>query len=114
MVKSIRALLAERKPVEGTKTNPLYGRVFFALRHHFGLTASECLLADVISILSRKSGWCFASREYLANLLGVSTRTLQRMLVRLKERELIEQHPHDTRRLRPTDLWMKASQSFNR
>ena len=108
MVKSIRVLLAERAPVGQVKTNPRYGRVFFSLRQQFHLTASECLLADVISILSRKSGWCFASREYLANLLGISTRTLQRMLVRLKKRELIEQHPRDTRRLRPTEIWKKA------
>jgi len=78
------------------------------VRRRFGLTAMECLLADVISTLSRKSGWCFASREYLASLLGVSTRTLQRMLAVLKERELIEQHPHDTRRLRPTNRWKEA------
>ena len=114
MVKSIRALLAEGKPVRGMTTNPKYGRVFFSLRQYFHLTASECLLADVISILSRKSGWCFASREYLANLLGISTRTLQRMLARLKERELVEQHPHDTRRLRPTDLWKEACDSTTR
>ena len=114
MVKSIRALLAEGKPVGALTTNPSYGRVFFALRQHFRLSSSECLLADVISILSRKSGWCFASREYLANLLGISTRTLQRMLARLKERDLIEQHPHDTRRLRPTDHWVSTFQSYNR
>ena len=112
MVKSLRALLAET-PVRQAKTNPLYGRVVFSVRQHFGLTASEYLLADVISILSRKSGWCFASRDYLANLLGVSTRTLQRMLVHLKERELIEQHSSDLRRLRPTNRWMKASQPLN-
>ena len=94
-------------------TNPRYGRVVFSVRQHFGLSASECLLTDVISILSRKSGWCFASREYLASLLGISTRTLQRMLAHLKERELIEQHPYDARRLRPTDLWMKAAKTFN-
>lgn len=109
MVKSIRGLLAERTPIGHVKTNPLYGRVFFGLRQHFELTASECLLADVVMILSRKSGWCFASREYLAGLLGISTRTLQRMLARLKERELIEHHPRDARRLRPTGRWMKAT-----
>ena len=109
MVKSIRTLLAEGKPVRALTTNPRYGRVVFSVRQHFGLSVSECLLTDVISILSRKSGWCFASREYLASLLGISTRTLQRMLVHLKELELIEQHPNDIRRLRPTERWMKAS-----
>ena len=113
-MKSLGRLLAEREPVGVKSTNPQYGRVVFALRRHFKLTAAEFLIADVISILSRKSGWCFASREYLADLLGVSTRTLQRMLARLKERDLIEQHPNDARRLRPTKRWKEAGASSMR
>lgn len=114
MVKHLSELLGALRPLGGKNTNPRYGRVFFALRARFQLSASECLLADVISILSRKSGWCFASREYLADLFGVSTRTLQRMIATLKERGLIEQHPNDPRRLRPTKRWEECSEAAAR
>lgn len=112
-MKSLAALLAARGSQASKLTNPRYGRVLFTLRRRFQLSVSECLLADVIAILSRKSGWCFASRTYLAELFGISTRTLQRMLATLKDRELIEQHPSDPRRLRPTKLWTNESESVS-
>lgn len=108
-MRSLSSLVADREPLGSRGTNPRYARVFFALRRSFGLTVSECLLVDTVAILSRKSGWCFASRSYLANLFGVSTRTLRRMVASLKERGLVEGHPTDPRLLRPTRAWRDVS-----
>ena len=83
------------------RTNPTYGRVFFALRRRYDLTTEACLLLDVVGVLSRKTGWCFASRDYLAGLLGVSPRTVSRHLAILKAKGLVEEHPGN-RRLRPS------------
>jgi DNA-binding MarR family transcriptional regulator len=98
----------ERVARPTTKTNPTYGRVFFALRQRLGLSVSACLLADVVEILSRRTGWCFASREYLADLLGVSPRSLRRLLHELESRGLIERDLSRRRQLRPSRRWHAA------
>ena len=67
----------------------LYGRVFFVLRHRFDLRFSACVLSDVIFTLSRKTGSCYASREYLAKVFGTSVRTVQRDLEALEHAGLI-------------------------
>ena len=90
------------------RTNPTYGRVFFALRLHFGLSVNACLLADVIETLSRRTGWCFASREYLEGLLGVSPRSLRRLLHELEVRGLVERDRTRRRQIRPTPRWREA------
>ena len=93
------------------RSNPIYGRVFFALRRQFGLSAPECLLLDVVDTLSRRTGWCFASRAYLAGLLGVSSRSVQRMLAHLLDRGLVERHSQIARQIRPSRRWHDARAS---
>ncbi len=86
-----------------------YGRVFFNLRRHFQLTSGEALLADVIDTLSRKTGWSFASKRYLASTLGVSERSLQRMLDKLVESGLVERkRGRRGIELRVTERWSAA------
>lgn len=86
-----------------------YGRVYFNLRRHFQLTASEALLTDVIDTLSRRTGWSFASKRYLASTLGVSERSVMRMIEKLDERGLVERK--QGRRgleLRASERWQAA------
>jgi DNA-binding MarR family transcriptional regulator len=90
-----------------------YGRVYFVLRRELRLSALECLLLDMLETLSRRTGWCFASRQYLAGLLGVSVRSVQRMLDRLKSRELIEVDPTDSVRVRPAPAWRSAKRRLH-
>lgn len=87
---------------------PAYGRVVFSLRARLGLTTNEYLLCDIVMTLSRKTGWCFASRGYLAALLGISTRSLQRLLGSLVAEGLLEIHASQPRQLRPTEHWWRA------
>jgi DNA-binding MarR family transcriptional regulator len=106
-VKRIGELFEGKNPAE-RRTNPTYGRVFFALRRRFGLSAQACLLVDVIETLSRRTGWCFASRDYLASLLGVSVSSVKRLLAELEGKELVERHPADARQVRPAERWRRA------
>ena len=88
-----------------------YGRVFFGERNSLGLSVSEYLLADIISTLSRRTGWCYASRPYLASMLGVSVRQVQRLLVKLRQLGLVEGCPHSARQIRTTSEWRRAHES---
>lgn len=99
------------RPGPQSSPNPRYGRVFFALRERYDLTTEACLLLDVVEILSRKTGWCFASRDYLAGLLGVSVSSIKRLLADLESKGLVERHPERPRQLRPTTRWHQAKAS---
>lgn len=105
-LRKIGALI--REPAPGKRAGPTYGRVFFELRARFDLSTPACLLADVVDTLSKRTGWCFASRAYLAGLLGVSVRTVKRLLASLRERGLVEHRPGDPRQVRPTERWHRA------
>ena len=97
------------RPEAPGRRNPLiYGRVFFDLRKRFGLSVSEALLLDVVDTLSRRTGWCYASRAYLADMLGVSVRSVRRMLSRLAELGFVERHPSHARWIRPGAPWISA------
>lgn len=102
--------LANERLRAHTRTNPRFAKVYFGARIRFDLTLGEVVLCDLIEILSRKTGWCFASRGYLGTLLGVSERSVCRMVARLEEKRLIERHPGDERQLRPTMLWITENQ----
>ena len=105
-MRALDQLTRERSP---ERRGPLrYGRVFFDLRRHFGLTVQECLLLDVVDTLSRRTGWCYASRGYLAGLLGISRRSLQRLLAALREKGLLEARDTLGRQLRPTERWHRV------
>ena len=80
----------------------LYGRVFFVLRERLDIGLSASLLSDVIHTLARRTGWSYASREYLARVFGGSVRSLQRDLAELEAHGLIER---DGNKLRTTPLW---------
>ncbi len=96
------------------KTNPRYSRVFFGARLRFDLTLLEAVLCDVVHVLSRKTGWCFASRAYFARLLGSSERTVRRSIARLIELKLLERKEGAPRQLRATMLWISECQADDR
>lgn len=93
------------------QTNPRYAKAFFGARRRFDLTLTEVVLCDVVQVLSRKTGWCFASRAYLSGLLGVSERSVRRAVHRLIEKKLLERHPEEQRQLRTTMLWISENQA---
>ena len=88
-----------------------YGRVFFEARADLGLSTQEYLLADVIYTLSRRTGWCYASRSYLGRMLGVSVRQVQRHLSSLRNKGLVESDAAHSRQIRTTSAWERATSS---
>ncbi len=90
-----------------TKPNEyLYGRVFFPLRRHYKLSLAACLLSDVIHTLSSKTGWCYASKAYLAQVFDTSERSIQRLLKELVDADLVERR---NRKLRTTAQWRRVT-----
>ena len=47
------------------------------------------LLYSRIVLLSHDKGYCFASNKYLGDILGVTSRTISRLLKELKDNDLI-------------------------
>jgi DNA-binding transcriptional ArsR family regulator len=73
------------------KERPAYWAILPAtVRYDKELPASAKLIYAEISALSGKTGFCFASNEYLMQLFDVSERALQRHLKALEERGLVQ------------------------
>ena len=69
---------------------------------------------DLARELLRQAGGLVGLGNELARLLGVSARSVQRMLTHLKKRGLVEQHVTLRRQVRPTVLWRDARVSLRR
>ena len=74
-----------------------YVKLDLRFRREHDLSLTDMALLSLVESLSRRSGWCYASRGYVARSLGISTRTVQRSLARLRKKRLVE----GRRRLRP-------------
>ena len=53
------------------------------------LKANEKLLYAIITVLSNKEGYCFASNKYLANLLKAQPHTISKWVSQLKEKGFV-------------------------
>lgn len=102
--KHIGTALEREQSGPGYSASP-YARLHFAKRERFKLSHTEALLLDVIDTLSRKTGWCFASRTYLSRLFGLSPRQIRRYLHALHGAGLLEYHKMNPRQVRATSLW---------
>ena len=82
------------------------------VRNKLGLTLIEYCIADAIYHLSNNPsskvvGWCYASKEYIADMLGTSRQTIFSNLNKLLSKGLIERDD-DTKHVRTTDKWYKC------
>lgn len=84
-------------------------------RKRLGMTINEYCLADTVHKLSGTRsmvpGWCFASKEHLAESLGFSRRSIHNMINSLKGKSIIEVQ-QGTGYLRTTDLWHESIEVF--
>lgn len=83
-----------------------------SIKRSFGISCEAYILADIIYHLqnnktSKISGWFYGSRESLADLLGVSKRTVVYIINSLVEKGLIERDDR-TAYLRTTIKWDEA------
>jgi len=96
-VTEILGFLAEHNIFGVEQLEELLEPTFFAIipleiLEDINLSANSKLLYAEICALSRRSGKCFATNEYIAKRLGLSKRTIPTLLKELKERELISVH----------------------
>ena len=71
------------------KENPSYYAIIPASVRYSNIKANAKLLYGEISALSNKSGFCFATNRYFAELYGVSKNTISVWIKELKEHKFI-------------------------
>lgn len=83
-------------------------------RSYLKLTLNEYVIADLIYHKSTwpkapVHGWCSLAKETIADMVGLSKRTVLTICTTLKKRGLIEQNADDTRLLRTTEKWYSVA-----
>jgi Transcriptional regulator len=88
-----------------------YTTILHDVRMKLGITMEEYAVCDLIHNLQSNPRnttlWCYASKEYIAETLGLSRATVFRILNRVIEEGLIERHA-DTKQLRTTPKWFET------
>ena len=69
--------------------NMPYVEIPFEILQDKDLTDSELRLYMIISFLTYKTGYCYASNNYLGDMLGIKTRAVQTRLQKLEEKKYI-------------------------
>jgi hypothetical protein len=84
-------------------------------RKKLGMTINEYCLADTVHKLSSSRsvvpGWCYASKEHLAESLGFSRRSIHNMINSLKGKDILEVQ-EGTGYLRTTEMWHESVEVF--
>jgi DNA-binding GntR family transcriptional regulator len=84
-------------------------------RKKLGMTINEYCLADAVHKLSGTRsmvpGWCYASKEHLAESLGFSRRSIHNMINSLKGKGILEVQ-QGTGYLRTSELWHDSVEIF--
>lgn len=86
-----------------------YTTVNHQFRKDNGLSLNEYCFCDMIYHLSvnpenRVTGWCYMSRETMANELGISKQAIIAMIERLITKGFINKH-EETKHLQTTSIW---------
>jgi len=101
---------------ENNKT--IFTIIYQGCRAKMGLNQLQYGVADCIDKLasgkSRYPGWCYADKEYLATVLGVTEPTIYKALKDLKKKGIIEQSKSYKKLLRTTCYWKKILSEKNK
>ena len=76
------------------------------------LTSTDKLLMGMIYSLSKNSEYCYASNNYLANMLNVSKRTITSSLSKLKKEDLINIKYQNSQRQIYLKVWNSTSRGM--
>jgi hypothetical protein len=103
------ATIQRRRRLQGEEAR--YTLILHSARKALDITINEYCLADTVHKLSGNRstvpGWCYASKEHLGSVLGVSRRSIHNMINSLKGRGILELQ-EDTGYLRTTEVWREA------
>lgn len=91
----------------------IYTTILHPVRKQLGITLNEYCIADVIYHLSHNGdnpspGWCFASKQHIAQVLDISKRWVIKSIDSLERTGLIEKTDNG-RLLRTTQKWFKMT-----
>lgn len=91
-------------------TKPIFSIIYHQYRLSHNLSMNEYVICDIIYHLSNNknstvSGWCFASKQHLGDMIGLSKRAIIDMLKRLLEADFLEINETNTQLLRTTKKW---------
>ena len=108
---NIRSAMARWERAAG-RTGVRYTTILHGPREDLYLTITEYVLADIIHTLSttrsKIPGWCYASKKYLGESIGVSERSVFSLIKHTKEKGVVESHPEHSNLLRTTELWFNT------
>jgi len=83
----------------------IYNTINHKLRNNLGLSNNEYILLDSIYQLQQSSGWCYASKEYLTQIVDIKERALKDVIDKLVEKCYIIRKDTTNRFLKVSDLW---------
>jgi len=91
-------------------TKPIFSIIYHQYRLSHKLSMNEYVICDIIYHLSNNknstvSGWCFASKQHLGDMIGLSKRAIIDLLKRLLVSDFLEINETNTQLLRTTNKW---------
>ena len=86
--------------MEEEKPKKYYITIYIEALRRFDMRASEAMLAFLIVAMSKKKGYCYASKKWLARQLFLCPATVFNLLALLKSKGLIKSVGHDRNRAR--------------
>src|SRR5262245_21636250 len=92
-----------------------YTVILHGPRDVLDISVSEYCVADAVHKLSGNRsmvpGWCYASKDHLADSLGFTRRGIQKMIKRLKDKGILVAQ-EGTDYLQTTELWYESVEVF--
>lgn len=87
--------------------------VDFKKKRELRLTLNEYVLLDIAFHLSARTGWCYASKDYLADTLDISRQSVFNLINKLIKNNWIEKDSA-TKSIRTTEKWQSNySEDYN-
>ena len=87
-----------------------YTTIWHEPRRRYGLSCNDYCVADIVHRLANNpandSKWCYASRQTLGDMLGLSKVSILKIIDTLVGVGLVEMHP-ETKQLRTTEAWLR-------
>ena len=107
----------ERKNISQKIHKVFYTTILHKRREVLGLSIIEYCVADIIYSFSNApkskeiGGWCYASKQHIADCLGIGKKTVDRAISKLVKSGLVEKDL-DTKFLRTGQRWFSEVMTY--